>query len=183
MGRESPENAYAFSKYAMDQIACRYTERYSDMRLVGLRYFNVYGPRESQKGKTASMVFQLTQQILNGKKPRLFTGSDKIYRDFVNVADVIQANVKAACSNRNGIFNVGSGVARSFQEVADIIQGELGVNLGTDYFSNPYDNYQEHTQADIFDTKKYLQFEPEFSLEAGIKSYIPYIRNSSNGYS
>lgn len=181
VGRESPENPYAFSKYAMDQIAGRYIQQYPDMVLVGLRYFNVYGPREGHKGKTASMVFQLTHQILNGKAPRLFAGSDKIFRDFVNVSDVIQANIKAACAKRSGIYNVGSGVARSFQEVADIIQAELDENLGTDYFDNPYDNYQVHTEADISETRKYLDFEPEFSLEFGIKSYIPYIKDHFNG--
>ena len=95
IGNESPENPYGFSKYLMDQIAYRYSIENPEMTIVGLKFFNVYGPREYYKAKTASLVIQLGHQILDGKAPRLFEGSDKIYRDFVNIKDVIQANIKA----------------------------------------------------------------------------------------
>ena len=176
VGKEDPESPYGFSKYIMDQIADRYSSENPNMTIVGLRFFNVYGPREFYKAKTSSMVIQLAHQILNDTAPRLFEGSDKILRDFIYIDDVVQANIKACKPKQNGIFNIGTGTPRNFQEIADILQKELGTDLGTEYFPNPYDGYQMHTQADIKSTQTYLNFEPKFSLEAGIKSYIPNIK-------
>ena len=150
------------------------------MTIVGLKFFNVYGRREYYKAKTASMVIQLGHQILSGNTPRLFEGSDQILRDFINIEDVVQANIKACNPKQNGTYNVGTGNPRSFQDIADILQQELGTNLGTEYFPNPYDGYQMDTQADINSTKANLNFEPKVSLEAGIKAYIPEIRRLLN---
>ena len=176
VGKESPENPYGFSKLLMDQIAYRYVDENPDITIVGLRFFNVYGPREFYKGKTASMVIQLGHQILDGKAPRLFEGSDLIVRDFIYIEDVVQANIKACKPKKSGIYNVGTGNPRSFQEIGDILQKELDTNLGTEYFPNPYDGYQVHTQANIGSTRTNLGFEPSFSLEEGIKTYIPEIK-------
>ena len=68
---------------------------------------------------------------------------------------------------------MGTGVSRSFQDIADILQNELNTDLGTEYFVNPYDGYQMHTQANISASKANLGFKPNFSLEQGIKAYIP----------
>ena len=95
VGKENPENLYGFSKYMMDQIAYRFSDENPDMTIVGLKFFNVYGRREYYKAKTSSMVIQLGHQILSGKRPRLFEGSDQILRDFINIEDVVQANIKA----------------------------------------------------------------------------------------
>jgi len=176
LGKECPENPYGFSKYSMDQIANRYSKENPDLKITGLRFFNVFGPREYYKGNTSSMVIQLGHQILNGKAPRLFQGSDQILRDFIYVDDVLQAIIKASNPKKNGIYNVGTGVSRSFQDIADILQKELGTDFGTDYFANPYDGYQTNTKADIVDTQDSLGFEPKISLEQGIKFYIPEIK-------
>ena len=173
IGVESPENPYGYSKFAMDQIAYRFR---NDIQVIGLRYFNVYGNKEFYKGKTSSMVIQLGHQILNNKPPKLFKGSDKIFRDFIFIDDVIQANLKACQSKSNGVFNVGTGLPRSFQDIADLLQLELGTEMETDYFLNPYEGYQMHTQADITLTKEKLGFKPIMTLESGIKSYIPEIK-------
>ena len=176
VGNESPENPYGYSKYAMDQIAYRFMKENPEMTVVGLRYFNVYGQKEYYKAGTSSMVIQLGHQILDGKTPRLFEGSDEILRDFINIEDVVQANIKACNPKQNGVYNVGTGKPRSFQDIADILQQELGTDLGTDYFLNPYKGYQMHTQADITTTQTSLGFEPRVTLEEGIKNYIPEIR-------
>ena len=176
VGKENPENPYGFSKYAMDQIADRYSKENPDMTIVGLKFFNVYGPREYYKAKTSSMVIQLGHQILDGKAPRLFEGSDQILRDFINIKDVVQANIKACNPKQNGVYNVGTGAPRSFQDIADILQTELGTDLGTEYIPNPYDGYQMHTQADIGTSQDNLGFDPIISLEEGIKTYIPEIK-------
>ena len=121
VGKEYPENPYGFSKFLMDQIAYRHIDENPEMIIVGLRFFNVFGPREFYKGKTASMVIQLAHQILDGKAPRLFESSDEIERDFIYVEDVIQANIKACKPKKSGVYNVGTGIPSSFQEIADIL--------------------------------------------------------------
>ena len=180
IGNESPENAYGFSKFMMDQIAKRFSIENPEMRIVGLRYFNVYGQGEYFKGKTSSMIIQLAHQILDGKAPRLFENSHQISRDFIYIDDVIQANIKACLSKVNGAYNVGTGISRSFQEIADILQKEFKTQFQTEYFPNPYQGYQAHTRADISASIKNLDFSPRFSLESGIKEYIPEILRLHN---
>ena len=83
------------------------------------------------------------------------------------------------CSpKKNGVYNVGTGISRSFQDIADILQMELKSNLDTKYFENPYAGYQTHTQANIESAKKNIDFEPIISLEQGIKLYIPEIKRT-----
>ena len=175
VGIESPSTPYGYSKYIMDQIAIRYSLENPDLTIVGLRFFNVYGPREYYKGNTSSMVIQLGHQILDGKTPRLFNNSNQILRDFIYIDDVVQANIKACLPKQNGTYNVATGIPRNFQEIADILQNELDTDLGTEYFPNPYDGYQMNTKADISSTRENLGFKPKFSLEKGIKAYIPEI--------
>ena len=177
LGNENPDNPYGYSKFTMDKIAQNFAKNNEGIIICGLRYFNVYGNREFYKGKTASMIIQLGHQILSGKSPRLFEGSEKILRDFIFIDDVIQANIKACERRISGIFNVGTGIARSFQDIADILQNNLDTKLKTEYFPNPHTGYQTHTEADISHTKKNLGFKPKYTLESGIKKYIPEIRN------
>lgn len=95
VGKEAPSNVYGFSKLMMDNISYSYINKKPNISIVGLRYFNVYGPREFYKNKTASTVVQFGHQLLKGNAPKLFEGSDKILRDFIYIEDVIQANIKA----------------------------------------------------------------------------------------
>ena len=173
VGQEAPANVYGYSKLAMDHLATSQ----KDVVAVGLRYFNVYGPREYFKQKTASMVLQFGLQLLRGERPRLFEGSEKIKRDFIYVEDVIQANLKAAAATKSGVYNVGTGRARSFKDIVDILCKELGIEREYEYIPNPYvKQYQFFTEADIEPTKKELGYEPRYSLEEGIKADIPYIK-------
>ncbi|MCG3677289.1 ADP-glyceromanno-heptose 6-epimerase [Aliarcobacter butzleri] len=176
VGYEQPNNAYGFSKVMMDNVTYDYLKKDLDISIVGLKYFNVYGPREFFKNKTASMVVQFGHQILKGLTPKLFEGSDKILRDFIYIEDIIQANIKACTPKKSGVYNVGTGNARSFEDIVNILQKELQINNGKEYIPNPYvGSYQFFTQANIETTTKYLGYEPKFSLEDGIKAYIPEI--------
>lgn len=170
---ESPKNIYGFSKLAMDYLALKYIKK--GLHVSGLRYFNVYGEREFYKNTTASMVLQFAHQILKGNAPKLFEGSDKIFRDFIYIKDVIDANIKAI-NAKSGIYNVGTAKPRSFQDIADILQRELNTNYGNTYIKNPYKAYQYHTQANMSESKKHLGFEAKYSLELGIKEYLPEIK-------
>ncbi len=176
VGREAPNNVYGFSKLSMDHLSREYMKD-CDINIVGLRYFNVYGAREYFKNTTASMVLQFGHQILAGKNPRLFEGSDKILRDFIYIEDIIQANIKAMQPNTSGIYNVGTGKARSFQDIVDILQKELGTSLECEYIPNPFvGSYQFHTEADVQTTKESLGYAPRFEMEEGIKAYVPEIK-------
>ncbi len=185
VGTENPGNVYGFSKLMMDNVARKYIkiEEKKQKRdgesisIVGLRYFNVYGPREFYKNKTASTVVQFGHQILKGNTPRLFEGSDKIIRDFIFIEDVVQANIKACAPKKSGVYNVGTAKPRSFQDIADILQKELGTDYGTEYIPNPFvGQYQFHTEANIDETIEFLGYQPRFSMEDGIKAYIPEIK-------
>ena len=176
VGHEAPNNVYGFSKVMMDNIAYDYMKS-SDISIVGLRYFNVYGAREYFKNTTASMVLQFGHQLLAGKNPRLFEGSDKIVRDFIYIEDIVQANIKAMAPKKSGVYNVGTGKARSFQDIVDILQSELGTQAKCEYIPNPYvGSYQFFTQADIEDTKEFLGYAPAYEMEEGIKAYVPEIK-------
>jgi ADP-L-glycero-D-manno-heptose 6-epimerase len=173
VGKENPNNVYGFSKLMMDNLAKEY---YDKIRVVGLRYFNVYGEREFFKNKTASMILQFGLQLLKGENAKLFEGSDKIKRDFIYVKDIVQANIKATQA-KSGVYNVGTGIARSFQDIVDILKKELNIERVDKYIPNPFAaQYQYFTQANIENTEKELGYAPRFSLEEGIKSYIPEIK-------
>lgn len=176
VGVEAPQNVYGFSKLCMDNLSREYIKK-SNIGIVGLRYFNVYGPREYFKNSTASMVLQFGLQLLSGKNPRLFESSDKILRDFIYIEDVIAANIKAMNPKESGIYNVGTGKARSFQDIVDILQRELETTLSCEYIENPFiGSYQFHTEADIASTKEALGYEPKFEMEDAIKAYVNEIR-------
>ena len=176
VGYEKPNNVYGFSKLMMDNLAKKYM-KFCDISIVGLRYFNVYGEREFYKNKTASMVLQFGLQLLRGERAKLFEGSDKIKRDFIYIQDVIEANIKACEPKKSGIYNVGTGKARSFQDIVDILKRELKIEREDEYIPNPFiGQYQFFTEANIDDTKEFLGYEPKYELEDGIKSYIDEIR-------
>ncbi len=176
VGREAPNNVYGFSKLSMDNLS-REVMKTCDISIVGLRYFNVYGPREYFKNSTASMVLQFGHQILAGKNPRLFIDSDKILRDFIYIEDIIQANIKAMKPKQSGIYNVGTGKARSFQDIVDTLQKELGTTYPCEYVPNPFvGSYQFHTEADIATSVEALGYKPAYELEDGIKAYVSEIR-------
>ncbi len=176
VGCEAPQNVYGFSKLLMDNLAREYMVR-EKISIVGLRYFNVYGPHEFFKNKTSSMVVQFGHQLLSGKNPKLFEGSDKILRDFIYIEDIFQANIKAMVPKESGVYNVGTGKARSFQAIVDILQKELGTTFKCEYIPNLLvGRYQFHTEADIESTRAGLGYEPRFELEDGIKAYLPEIK-------
>lgn len=170
---EKPKNPYAFSKFMMEKIANLYCKN-----AVGLRYFNVYGQNESNKEQTSSMILQFANQILNKNEARLFEGSENIFRDFVYIKDVTKANI-LALDTKGGVYNVGSFKARSFLDIVLILEKEL-LKLGLIkdavkkiYIKNPYEKaYQFFTQAAIC---KDFNYNADYSLEEGIKDYLPYI--------
>jgi ADP-L-glycero-D-manno-heptose 6-epimerase len=173
----APANIYAFSKAIMDNLATRLAEENRDWIIIGVRYFNVYGPREAHKGVPASMIYHLSQQMRAGKRPRIFKHGEQ-RRDFVYVKDVVDGTIGALDATNSGIYNLGSGQARSFNELVFILNLVLGTNFEPDYFDNPHAHYQNFTQADLSNARSALAYAPQFPLEAGVADYMKWLYGS-----
>ena len=175
-GPFNPLNAYGESKLIGDMIAKRFMDK---MRIVGLRYFNVFGPGESFKGSMSSMIFKLYQQMKDGKQPRIFIDGEQ-KRDHIYVKDAVKATILAA-EAPSGIYNVGTGRAASFNEIIKCLNQSLGTSLEPDYFDNPYKGkYQDFTQADMANSGKHLKFKADFSVEEGVKDYVKWLENEGD---
>jgi len=173
-----PNNIYGFSKWICDCIAKKYMEKYPDAHIVGLRYFNVFGPREQYKGKMASMVWQLAKQMVDGKRPRIFKWGEQ-KRDQVYVKDVVGANLLAVDAKKSCIVNVGSGRAVSFNYIIEVLNKVLGFDYEPEYIDNPYKEfYQEHTEADLSKAEKYLDYRPKWGFEEAVEDYMEWLKEN-----
>jgi len=181
---EEPENIYGFSKLCMDRIAARWYDKHS-APIIGLRYFNVYGPGEHHKNeldgtKTASMMLQLYQRIKAGEPIRLFKYGEQM-RDFVYIRDVVGANLAALDATASGVCNVGSGKARTYNAIVDNLKRTLNIELDVEYFDNPFSFFQNHTEADLKETSQILNWQPQWSLEEGMDDYIGLLEKNHRG--
>ncbi len=170
----APANVYAFSKAIMDNLARRAAAEVADWRIIGLRYFNVYGPREAHKGVPASMIFHLSRQMIAGQRPRIFKFGEQ-RRDFVYVKDIVAGSILGLEAGASGIFNLGSGQSRSFAELVDILNRCLGTSLQPDFIDNPHAHYQNFTQADLSRVRSALGYEPRYPLEQGVADYMKWL--------
>jgi len=178
LGNEKPINPYGYSKSLMDSLALKHVGSKKPGKVIGLRYFNVYGPGENLKYKTSSVAFQLASAILAGSAPTLFEDSESTHRDFVYIEDVLDANLLAAESGNSGVYNVGSGNAESFMEVFNHIKSLLGYSGPINWIQNYVEGYQKYTRADLQRTKEHIGFSPQFNLESGLKNYVHYLKNT-----
>lgn len=175
----APANIYAFTKVQLDNLARLYARRCPTWRIVGVRYFNVYGPHERHKKSAASMIYQLYKQMKSGHRPRVFRGGEQ-KRDFVYVKDVVNFTLGAVSAPRSAVYNCGSGEPFSFNEIIAALNKNLGTSLEPDYFENPYDFYQPHTEADLTLSRKELKYSPGFPPAVGIADYVAWLEKQSN---
>jgi len=150
-----------------------------------LRYFNVYGCGEHHKNekdgnKTASMMLQMYEKSKAGEVLRLFKYGEQM-RDFVYIQDVIGANIAALSSTLSGVCNVGSGQARSYNDIVDCLGKSLHQTFTPEYFDNPFPFFQMHTEADLSETSRILNWQPTWTLEAGIEDYIQQLEAGLRG--
>jgi len=191
---EAPLNVYGYSKFLFDQAVRREAPRTS-LQVAGFRYFNVYGPREAHKGRMASVAFHFFNQYLAAGKVRLFEGSDGFapgeqVRDFISVEDVVRVNLFFLDNPRAaGIFNVGTGRAQTFNDVAvatvnaiRAARGEPRQSLDElkgagviEYIAFPpqlVGKYQSFTQADVSALRAAGYTAPFLSVEEGVGRYV-----------
>jgi ADP-L-glycero-D-manno-heptose 6-epimerase len=191
---ESPLNVYGYSKFLFDQYLRRnWGERTA--QVVGLRYFNVYGEREQHKGRMASVAFHFFNQFRANGKVRLFEGTagygnGEQRRDFVSVEDAVKVNLYFLDHpQRSGIFNVGTGAAQSFNDVAVATVNACRQHAGAaaltladmqaqgiiEYIPFPADlkgKYQSYTQADIGTLRAAGYTAPMLTVEEGVANYV-----------
>jgi len=176
---ERPLNVYGYSKLLFDQHVRRRASE-SQSQVVGLRYFNVYGPGESHKGSMASVALHFDAQVAADGEARLFEGSDgyaagEQRRDFIYVDDVVAVNLWFyAHGDRSGIFNVGTGEAATFNAVADAVIAWHG--RGTKRYI-PFPEhlvgaYQSFTQADISALRAAGYTGTFAGVAAGVTAYL-----------
>ena len=166
-----PANVYGFSKWVMENLHRQARADHPQLHIVGLRYFNVYGPGEAHKKHMASMIYQLARQMLAGKRPRIFYDGTQA-RDDVHVGDVVAATLAAAGDNAvSGIYNVGYGIPTSFNDIVGALNRAFGTDFEPDYCENPYAFYQNYTCADLTETTANLHWTPRTDPETGIEAY------------
>lgn len=191
---EAPLNVYAYSKFLFDQIVRRRWQKRS-AQIVGLRYFNVYGSREAHKGRMASVAYHFFNQYRAEGRVKLFEGCDgyangEQLRDFVSIEDVVKVNMYFLDNpHKSGIFNLGTGQAQSFNDVAVATINTLRIAeskpvLGLtemqqqgliSYIPFPEPlrgKYQSYTQADISALRNSGYSEMFLSVEQGVARYV-----------
>jgi len=187
---EKPINLYAYSKYLFDQYVRSRIEK-SSSQIVGLRYFNVYGPNEFHKTKMASVVHHLHQQLKKDQSVKLFEESGgyaagEQRRDFIHVDDVVKVNLWfKENTNISGIFNVGTGESQTFREVAEAVI-EWNKKGSIQFIPFPKEligSYQSFTEANLDKLRK-AGYKDEFlNVQEGIKLYLDTLENwPSNEY-
>jgi len=162
---------YTECRYAIERIAKLYNVLFG-VKSVGLRFFSIYGPKEDFKKQYANIVSQFLWAMRRDEPPVVF-GDGTQTRDFTHVYDVVEALLLAwkkefECE----VFNVGTGVAHSFNDVVMLLNKLLGKNIKPVYKPNPIKNYVYHTLADITKAEKMLGFKAKISLEEGLRSII-----------
>jgi len=180
----TPLNLYGFSKHLFDKWL---QEQGALDRVVGLKYFNIFGPNESHKGRMASMVMHMTRQIQNTGKVRLFKSLDLSQfadgdqcRDFYYVKDAVKKTCFFLDHELNGIFNAGSGKANTWNQMAKTIFKVLGKKENIEYTPMPEDlvgKYQNYTCADLSKFEKLLKekketFKDDFTFEKAVEDYL-----------
>ncbi|MEM1586499.1 MAG: NAD-dependent epimerase/dehydratase family protein [Candidatus Bathyarchaeia archaeon] len=160
---------YTECRYTIERLAKLYNDLHG-VRSVGLRLFSVYGPKEKHKGKYANVVSQFLWLIMRGEAPVIY-GDGTQTRDFIYVSDAVEAFMLAYEGDfKCEVFNVGTGIAHTFNDVIEIINRTLKKNVKPIYRPNPIKNYVYHTLADTAKAEKMLGFKARIPLEEGIKT-------------
>jgi ADP-L-glycero-D-manno-heptose 6-epimerase len=193
ISRLQPLNAYGYSKKLFDQYAVREASRdHAPKQWAGLKFFNVYGPNEGHKGGMKSVIAQIWPQVAAGETVSLFRSHHPDYadggqlRDFVFVDDVVDIVDWLLCEDRiSGIFNAGSGQARSFLDLANATFAAAGKEPRVAYIDMPEairDRYQYFTQASM-DRVRSLGFSGQSTpLEEGVRRYVQTYLSQADPY-
>ena len=171
-----PKNIYAKSKSLFDEYVSLFLNE-DIPQVVGLRYFNVYGPWEFRKDKMSSVMCQFKRQIDQNKEIKIFEGSRDYLRDFISVEDIVSINEHFVDNPQiKGIYNCGTGFARSFAEIPQIMLNYYDFDIKEIAMPNTLvEKYQSYTRAQTDKLRNEAKYEKPFlSLEGGIKKYVDF---------
>lgn len=170
-----PKSPYAVTKIAAEYYCGVFSTVYN-LPTVSLRYFNVYGLRQNPESEYAAVIPKFISQVMSGRPPVIY-GDGLQTRDFVFVKDVVKANILAAESGESGVFNIGSGVSVTVEELARMIITLLGENLKP-LHEAPREGDIKHSFSDI-KRAKVFGYEPGYSLEEGLKETTGWFKMSA----
>jgi UDP-glucose 4-epimerase len=168
-----PISPYAVSKLAGEHYAKVFTDLYG-LETVGLRYFNVYGPRQDPKSQYAAVIPLFIQWALQGE-PLEVHGDGLQSRDFTYIDNVVQANLQAAHSKlgSGGVFNVGEGKTHTLLELVDLLEEIIGTKLKLLHTAERAGDIR-YTQAEISESQRCLGYRPQVSFEEGLARTVEY---------
>lgn len=186
---EKPKNYYAISKYFLDRYARKVIKKNQDTKIIGLRYFNVFGPFESHKKEMTSMVYKFFHQIKKDKIIRVFEGSHgyrkgEHLRDFIYIDDAIKFTYWALKNKslKSGIYNVGSGQSNSINQLANYVKQWFkkykNIDSKIEYIKFPkkfYKGYQAYTKASLAKVRKSGYKFKTSKLENTTNKYLNYL--------
>ena len=167
------KNFYGATKIAGEQMLKAMSLRYN-LKFIGLRYMNVYGPRQDSKGAYVSVIVNMIKK-LKEKKPIIIFGSGNEKFDFVHVSDCAIANIRALKSNSSGYFlNVGTGKGTSLKKLADMISSNFKGYKKIEFKKNKINNIVKNRVGSIVLAKKIIKFNYKINLKVGLKNFIKY---------
>jgi len=172
---QRPVSPYGMAKLVIERYLAFYKERYG-IDYVTLRYSNVFGPRQRPKGE-AGVVAVFCERLLNQKKA-VINGDGKQTRDFVYVSDVVESNVLALDYPESDIFNIATGKETDINSLFRLIKNEASSSQ-KEIHGPAVEEEQKRSCLDISKAKKLLRWEPEYSLEEGIKKTINFYRKEA----
>ncbi len=173
------KNFYGATKISCEAMIRAYHHKYN-MNIIGLRYMNVYGPRQDYKGAYIAVIMKMLDSIDNNKGVTIFGNGDESY-DFVSVKDCANSNFKALISSVPfGFFNIGSGIKTSLKKLAEILIDLKKVNTKISYKKDFDKTLVKNRVADISLAKKYLKYSPKVKLEEGLKELIKWRDEDKN---
>ena len=170
----SVTDLYTEARIASERLSELYNKLY-DLNVSALRFFSVYGYRESAKKEFANLATQFMWAMKRNEQPVIY-GNGEQRRDFIFVTDVVDAIIRAAESKGFQVYNVGYGKNYSLNELVAKINKLLEKNIEPKYIEMPVKNYVMETLADTSKIKKYLGFDPKISLDRGLELLNEYYR-------
>jgi nucleoside-diphosphate-sugar epimerase len=166
----APESPYALSKQYTEQAAVQIGAEY-DFNAVGLRYFNVFGPRQDPEREYAAVIPKFISLMISGDRPTVF-GDGEQSRDFVSVDDVVAANIQAAESGVTGeVFNIARGERTTINELVDQLNEILGADIEPRYEA-PRPGDIRHSVAEISKARNQLDYEASTSFKDGLRQTV-----------
>lgn len=174
-----PLSPYAVTKYANELYADVFGKTYG-MEIIGLRYFNIFGPRQDPNGAYAAVIPLFIDAVLKGKSPRI-NGDGGQTRDFTFVENCVEANIRAALVSNpealNQVYNIAVGDRTSLNDLFNILKEEAGADVSPEYGPDRAGDIRD-SLADISKAQRLLGYDPQIRIKEGLQITLDWFRNN-----